>query len=160
MVPIAASIPSRLTDDENLLRRALLACMTAAPGLVGFADAGQALGWSAAKTAAVGGAITAKKLVVLDDGGHVRVAYPVSAAPTSHRVTLADGRTLFAMCAIDALGCCFAFAQPVTVESSCQACGAPIRIDVRAVGEVEAQPPTAIAVHVDLDKYEDWATKT
>jgi hypothetical protein len=36
--------------------------------------------------------------------GHVRVAYPFSGPPTPHRVELADGPTVYAMCALDALG--------------------------------------------------------
>ena len=35
------------------------------------------------------------------DGTKVNFIYPVSALPTNHRVTLADGRTFTAMCAID-----------------------------------------------------------
>ena len=33
--------------------------------------------------------------------------YPVSANPSRHLVTLADGRTVYCMCAIDALGCAY-----------------------------------------------------
>ena len=36
--------------------------------------------------------------------GRVRVAYPFSGPPTQHRVELADGPTVHAMCALDALG--------------------------------------------------------
>jgi hypothetical protein len=160
VVPIAASLRSRLTPAENELRRALLACLLAVEGPVTMATAGQALGWSPAQTAAVAGAIVAKKLVVLDGEGGVQYAYPVSAVPSAHRVTLADGRTLYAMCAIDALGCCFEFGQPAVIESACQGCGAPVRVAVAGPTDVTVQPPGAYAVHVDLDKYEDWATKT
>ena len=90
----------------------------------------------------------------------MKLAYPISTAATRHKVTLADGRTFYAMCAIDALGCCFVFGQPVTVESTCQICGKPLRVQVDGVTAIAAAPPDAYAVHVDLDKYEDWATKT
>jgi hypothetical protein len=40
----------------------------------------------------------------LDPDGHIRVAYPFSAVPTRHRVRLATGVEVYAMCAIDALG--------------------------------------------------------
>lgn len=160
MLPVTRSIHSRLTADENSLRAALLQCLVDAGTPVAFAAAGAALGWPAEKTAAAAEGIAAKKMVVLDAEGRVQFAYPVSTVATGHKVTLADGRTFYAMCAIDALGCCFAFGQPVTVESACQLCGEPLRVQVKGVHDIVAEPPGAYAVHVDLDKYEDWATKT
>ena len=160
MLPLTRSIHSRLTADENALRPALLECLVDAGAPVTSAEAGAALGWSPARTAAAAAGIAAKKMVVLDADERVQFAYPVSTVATSHKVTLADGRTLHAMCAIDALGCCFTFGQPITVEASCHVCGAPLRVQVDGVNGVVADPPDAYAVHVDLDKYEDWATKT
>jgi hypothetical protein len=148
-----------------LLRSALLDCLIAAQAPTPFAAAGAALGWPPARTAAAAAGIVAQKLVVLDAEGAVVLAYPVSTSPTGHRVTLADGRTFYAMCAIDALGCHAEFGQAVHIGGSCQACGEPIQMTVGAPGEdaagaFSAEPPTAYAVHVDLAKYEDWATKT
>jgi hypothetical protein len=160
MVPVAASIRSRLNEGENGLRSALLDCLVDAQAPLPFAAAGAALGWHPDKVAAAGQGLAAKKLVVLDETERVQFAYPVSTIATSHKVTLADGRTLYAMCAIDALGCCFEFGQPVVVESVCQVCGRALRIAVASAEQVVAEPPTAYVVHVDLDKYEDWATKT
>ncbi len=160
MVPVAASICSRLTEDENIFRLALLDCMVDANAPLPFAAAAAALGWHPDKVAAAGRGLAAKKLVVLDAAERVQFAYPVSALPTGHKVTLADGRTLYAMCAIDALGCCFTFGQPVVVESLCDVCSRSLRIAVAGAEQVAADPPTAYAVHVDLDKYEDWATNT
>ncbi|WP_328611252.1 alkylmercury lyase family protein [Amycolatopsis sp. NBC_00345] len=40
----------------------------------------------------------------LDTAGRIVAACPFSPEPTRHRVTLPGGRTVFAMCAIDALG--------------------------------------------------------
>lgn len=42
--------------------------------------------------------------LTLDKDGHIRAAYPFSAVPTAHRVTIAGGRQVWSMCAIDALG--------------------------------------------------------
>jgi hypothetical protein len=127
---------------------------------VALVTGGAALGWPVGKTAVAAAGIVAKKMVVLDEMGRVQFAYPVSAVATNHKVTLADSRTLYAMCAIDALGCCFEFGQPVQVESACHVCGASLRAWVGGVGDIVAEPPGVYAVHVDLDKYEDWATKT
>ncbi|KAK4938775.1 hypothetical protein LTR66_015066, partial [Elasticomyces elasticus] len=42
--------------------------------------------------------------VRVDKYGKISVAYPFSIGPTRHRVELQNGVTVFAMCAIDALG--------------------------------------------------------
>lgn len=160
MLPLTRSIHSRLTGDENALRSALLECLVDASAPVTFAEAGAALDWPPERVATAAAGITAKKMVVLDADERVQFAYPVSTVATSHKVMLADGRTFHAMCAIDALGCCFAFGQPIAVVSTCQICGTPVRVQVNGVHDIVAEPPGAYAVHVDLDKYEDWATKT
>jgi hypothetical protein len=165
-VPIAPSLRSRLTGDGNLLRAALLDCLLAAAAPVPFAAAGAALGWPAARTDAAAEDILAQKLAVLDAASCVQIAYPVSALPTAHQVTLPGGRRFYAMCAIDALGACAEFGQPVHVVSTCQQCGAPIDVMVgapaapAAADSFVATPPTIYAVHMDLAKYADWATKT
>lgn len=46
----------------------------------------------------------AEDVIRLDDAGQIAAAYPFSATPTSHQVTLANGVTVSAMCAIDDLG--------------------------------------------------------
>jgi hypothetical protein len=48
--------------------------------------------------------LAAEDFLTLDDHGRIRAAYPFSAVPTAHRVRLADGIEVWAMCAIDALG--------------------------------------------------------
>ena len=45
-----------------------------------------------------------KGLIALEDDGGVTGLYPFSAVPTRHKVQLKDGRSVFAMCAIDSLG--------------------------------------------------------
>jgi hypothetical protein len=149
-----------LSTDEYLLRKALLDCLAAAPGSATAADAGAALGWPPVQTAVVLAALAAKKLVAQDDEGRLRYAYPVSGAATDHRVTLADGRTLYAMCAIDALGCFFEFGQPLQIDACCHVCGAPVHIAVRSATEAVSLPPDVYATHVDLNKYDDWAANT
>ena len=125
-----------------------------------MAAAGAAFGWPPEQIAAVGASLAAKKLAALDEQGRVKYAYPVSSAPTSLRVTLADGRQLYAMCAIDALGCCFTFGQPVQIDARCHVCGQPVHIAVTGPAQVQSQPPDAHVTHVDLNKYDDWAANT
>ena len=54
-----------------------------------------------------------------DEEGNINFIYPVSALPTAHRVTLADGREFSAMCAIDAIGATFTFHEDTQIHSSC-----------------------------------------
>ncbi|WP_327424900.1 alkylmercury lyase family protein [Streptomyces sp. NBC_01527] len=63
--------------------------------------------------------------LTLGPDGRIRAAYPFSAVPTPHRVTIAGGTQVWSMCAIDALGIpamlgrdvVIASADPVTGES-------------------------------------------
>jgi hypothetical protein len=48
--------------------------------------------------------LEAADVIRLDPAGQIRVAYPFSAIPTRHPVQLAGGVTVWAMCAVDALG--------------------------------------------------------
>jgi hypothetical protein len=57
-------------------------------------------------------------LVHTDGGGAVLVAYPFSARPRGHRVTIDERRTVEAMCAIDALGIAAMLNQPVEINSN------------------------------------------
>lgn len=64
------------------------------------------------------------------DGTKVNFIYPVSALPTNHRVTLADGRTFTAMCAIDAIGAAFTFHQDTEVSSVSAVSGEPVFVKI------------------------------
>ena len=101
-------------------------------------------------------ALQAKGLLVREASGGIAFVYPVSALPTSRRVTLADGRAFFAMCAIDALGSGFEFDQDATVTSACRHCRTPLTIRLKE-GVATSQPPGIHALHVDLSNYANWA---
>jgi mercuric reductase len=85
-----------------------------------------------------------RDLVVLD-GERIVDAYPFTDRDTGHRVTL-DGRTLNAMCAVDALGIGAMTGRDIRVASRCRHCGAPVRITTRDRGRALAQvePRTAV----------------
>jgi len=53
----------------------------------------------------------------LDPAGQITAVYPFSALPTRHRVRISGNATVFAMCAIDALGI-----SAMTAAASCPAC--------------------------------------
>ncbi|MHA4854887.1 organomercurial lyase [Rhodococcus sp. MSC1_016] len=43
-------------------------------------------------------------VIRLDPAGRITSAYPFSASPTLHRASIGGGSTVYAMCAVDALG--------------------------------------------------------
>ena len=89
--------------------------------------------------------------------GKVNFIYPVSALPTNHRVTLADGRSFTAMCAIDAIGAAFTFRQNTEVHSVCTGCGEPVYIKIKD-GKVEEYFPKEVhALSFPLGEFENWA---
>lgn len=85
-----------------------------------------------------------RDLVVLD-GYRIVGAYPFTDRDTGHRVTL-DGRSLNAMCAVDALGIGAMTGHDVAIASHCRNSGAPIRITTRDRGRglADVAPVTAV----------------
>jgi hypothetical protein len=69
-------------------------------------------------------------LVHRDGAGAITVAYPFSGTPTAHRVRLAGGPQVFAMCAIDALGIPRMAGRDGVIESADPVTGEPVRVDV------------------------------
>ena len=98
-----------------------------------------------------------KGLIALGEDGKIAGVYPVSALPTKHEIKLKDGRSFYAMCAIDSLGTTYEFDQDLTVFSSCRYCGEKIVIEA-INGDISAVTPTTThAIHVDIENYKNWA---
>jgi hypothetical protein len=96
-----AALPGPL----QAFHRALLGAFLTNAGLLDRSMAGQLAAELELEPQAALAALAAADLVHIDlAAGHIRVAYPFSGAPTPHRVELADGPTVYAMCALDALG--------------------------------------------------------
>lgn len=70
-------------------------------------------------------------VIRLDEHGRIRAAYPFSGRPTAHRVEIAGGPTVYAMCAIDALGVAAMLGADVTITSADPGSGELIRIAIR-----------------------------
>jgi hypothetical protein len=68
--------------------------------------------------------------VYVDHAGRITAAYPFSALPTPHRVQIADSATVFAMCAIDALGISAMTGLPAVIESADPSTGQPVTVHV------------------------------
>ena len=82
--------------------------------------------------------------VRLDGDGRIIVAYPFSAAPTPHRVQLGwNGITVFAMCAMDALGMGYMLSMDTIVLSITPDTGERVTVSFHD-GHSEWTPPTAV----------------
>lgn len=95
--------------------------------------------------------------MVVDKSGNVEFIYPVSALPTSHRVTLADGRSFTAMCAIDAIGSTFTFGQDVEINSVCGECGKPVWVSLRNGKLHQYSPQDLHVLTFRLEDIANWA---
>lgn len=82
----------------------------------------------------------------LDPGGQITAAYPFSALPTWHRVRVTGEATVFAMCAIDALGISAMTGVPVVIESADPSTGAPVTVHVDQ--DSSAWDPATAVVYV------------
>lgn len=94
-------------------------------------------------------------MVVIDD--EITFIFPVSGKPTNHRITLEDGRSFCAMCAIDSIGTSYTFKQAVTINSMCAATGKEIELKVDNGKVLYTNNPGMYIIHVDLLKNNDWA---
>jgi Alkylmercury lyase len=83
--------------------------------------------------------------VCLDRAGQVSVAYPFSVPPTAHRVQIAGHATVFAMCAIDALGVSAMTGLPVVIESADPSTAEPVIVEVD--GDTSAWDPATAVVY-------------
>jgi hypothetical protein len=82
--------------------------------------------------------------------GIVAAAYPLSAAPTRHKV-LHDGTTAYACCAVDALAVPSMVEGGATVESRCAHCDQTITVEMRSDRILSSHPETLVVFHVDRD---------
>ena len=82
-------------------------------------------------------------LIVLRADGSIEGAYPFTTSRTAHRVELM-GRTVHAMCALDALAMAPMFEADAVVDSRCEVSGTRLRIEQSGLELVAAHPTAAI----------------
>ncbi|MEU2607701.1 alkylmercury lyase family protein [Streptomyces albus] len=87
--------------------------------------------------------LAAEDFLTLDDHGHIRAAYPFSAVPTTHKVRLASGVEVWAMCAIDALGIPDMLDTDAVITSTDPVTGDTITV-TSVGGQMTWKPPTAV----------------
>lgn len=152
-----ASITSRLDLMERKFRSILMERIIDAGRPIEARDLLQVSGFDIACVEALCNRMAAKRVIVRNHDGMVEFVYPVSALPTHHQVKLADGRSFYAMCAVDALGAAFTFGQDTTVSSKCSACGVPVSIEVTSEKVIAFEPPYLKVLHADLKQANNWA---
>lgn len=89
--------------------------------------------------------LASEDLIHLDSDGEVSVAYPFSGRRTAHRVGI-DGRSVYAMCAIDALGIAPMLQEPIVVTSLDPVTEAEITVWLQPDGTGTWQPIDAVVV--------------
>lgn len=96
-------------------------------------------------------ALARRDLLGLEAGTDaIRYAYPFTETATGHRVSL-NGRSLHALCAVDALGIGAMYRTDATVTSCCSFCGAPIAVATTAQGQtLQAAAPAGAVVWLDF----------
>lgn len=88
----------------------------------------------------------------------VKFIYPVSTQKTNHKVTLKDGRSFYAMCAIDSLGSHFTFKTSIKVESVCSKCGEKIQVEVENGKIKNSYPKDIYILHANMKKFDNWGS--
>ncbi len=109
-----------------------------------FAAVTEAAAASGADPREVLAGLHAADFLRLDDAGQIQAAYPFSATPTCHRVQIAAGAEVYAMCAIDALGIAPMLGAAVLIRSADPVTGQAITVTMPAAGGAVWDPDTAV----------------
>lgn len=152
------NIHRMLSSEEKELRSALLNRIITTQGAVHPSEiTSRENGLGINISSALKG-LESKGLAAVRDDGSVTGIYPFSALPTNHRVTLENGNSVFAMCAIDSLGIAYELKQNVTITSSCSHCKSHITTEINSGKVSRIEPESAMAIHVTLGDYKNWAS--
>ena len=84
--------------------------------------------------------------VVMDAGGRLVAAYPLSAVPTAHTVEF-ESSAPWANCAIDALAVPMMVGQRGRVRSGCAHCSAPVCTTVEGQAVLDIRPAGAVVAY-------------
>jgi hypothetical protein len=116
-----------------------------------LSEIGSAIGLSPEQTQALVTELQTHDLLGMDHVTRtISYAYPFTGPATEHSVEL-HGRTLNALCAIDALGVGGMYRTDVTIVSSCRSCGARIEIGTALEGKaLRYAHPNSVVVWYDL----------
>ena len=128
----------KLDTDQDLVWRATLRLYADFGHAPRIADIVAMTGLPADKVPPLLGELEERDLIGRDrESGQVRLAYPFTQAKTEHQVEL-NGRTLYALCAIDALGVGAMYGANAVVRSQCRQCGRAVRVGTTEAGRALA----------------------
>ena len=136
-----------LEADKDRLWRAVLQGFARDGRSQDLSSLAAATGLAAPAVAAGLEALQRRDMLVLDDHSQsVSAAYPFCASESGHRVAIAGGAAVHALCAIDALGAGAMLGREGVIESLCRFCRAPVRIETRERGRGlgSVSPSTAV----------------
>ena len=126
-----------LDPETGAVHRAVLRRLLVGTGPVAGAEIAADSGLApAAVTAALARLDTADLIWMTE--GRVRLAYPLSAAPTAFAVAFEGGRLCYACCAIDALGVPAMAGEAATITAACHHCGEALTLRVGPEGPADS----------------------
>ncbi|OPY35652.1 MAG: Alkylmercury lyase [Methanoregula sp. PtaU1.Bin006] len=91
--------------------------------------------------------------VLTTQAGVITSIYPFSAVKTRHTVVFADGHSVNALCATDALGVHFMLGEDITFRSLCPECGCEISIVLKGGRVISRDPTGAVEYAKARDHY-------
>ena len=127
----------QLDVETRAVHRAVLRLLLAGAGPVGGAALAAESGIGRDAVEAALAQLDAADFLRVSEGS-VRLAYPLSAAPTGFAVTFAGGRLSHACCAVDALGLSAMTGEAATIRAACHHCGEALTLRVGPEGPADS----------------------
>ena len=126
-----------LDGETRAVHRAVIRRLLAGGGPPGEGEVAADCGLDAGAVAAALARLDSADLILMTEG-RVRLAYPLSAAPTAFAVALDGGRRCYACCALDALALPAMTGEAATLRASCHHCGEALTLRVEPGGPADS----------------------
>lgn len=142
--PFSRNRAADLVAEDRALYRSILEAYASGvpPTAAGLVDGGSAAETLGARL----GRLQTADLIGLDGEGEIALAYPFSTRSTRQRVDIADGRRLWACCAIDALGIPSMLGVSATIHAVDPDDGSEVEVSLGPSGEPHSQPAEAVVL--------------
>jgi hypothetical protein len=136
---------ARLSPQQDEVRKYILKTFAKDGKAPDVGEMAEALGLFPREVRRVCGKLAEHDLIVWEAGrDHILSAYPFSVVPTAHHVSIEGSNTVYAMCAIDALGIPFMLGRGAAIASACVACQRPVRVAIHEGLLRQADPMTTV----------------
>lgn len=141
-----------MSRQEDNVRESILKAFAKEGKAPRVAEIAHASGLSQEEVLRICRKLAEKDLIVWEEGkGQILGAYPFSGLPTAHQVRTEGGTTIYAMCAVDALGIPFMLGQGAAIESSCFSCQRPVKVEIQEGLIRQADPSTTVVWFSERD---------